>query len=1377
MHSCLLLGKPKASWVTLCKYIPIRHLHLKRLTHLELIHPRCFICSPSQGYVELTVKDLENILHVQVSKLWSKGVIQCFTGSRAKYDVDSNSLTKEGAYLKKGDLILRRVDQNGETSAEFFSWRIVDLVYIRALGLDDLRVGTEYGVYIRLKEAVLPFKLSKVDLETRTYHFKALDSSAEDLEAPAHNLPSIYPKGTLRHADVSTVVLQCAVKNENDEFLRERLSMDDIRDEKFTMDIGHTHIVECIGKAQDSNLHLPVTTEEPYGVCCMQGLKVSLRMHNFGEARWGRGFLDDVQSKNNQHSRIIGDFTKMVGCVPIARRMHELMRGTKWPMHFEALIAESKLAELDLNEEEDEQHVSVFEKLKYATKWLSVNSASFQRQTLQTRIFETGDNFYLGMELNREYEQWKKRTAEVLVLPLCTESMDAETELEISKLLSLLEEQLDRLWYEASFEIIRRGDVYNPRARSIVPHMSTISSLIDTRIQALMEGESFRTLEKPEEKYDLLIKTRKYIIVRDVQGKISKMEPDTEVRRESDLTRSSNGNTESSVALGSFPVRQYVNHRTLRVNNESKGYVFAFIGDEQVTPHFTNNGLAGAGINALLFDKFVREGIDGVPFLDRIRHYSNETNWSNSEVITRGCGSNFGADGFLRPAFSYDDAVAYLHSKIFECMETQQNADELLSRDWKHKLAASIVPRGMELNQNFIRSLYSHIQKHIFDKVVRDVAADPMIASEALLELLEVRRGILVDKREQLDHLQYWIEFLEGLTSLGMTTRARLGGYHFALASRVEQTMIQVVEHATKGYIYSERVSSEMENEPKAADSIVDDFALESQNFANSLMMAAAFAAASLAIVLVDIRGKGKNVGDVWAPILQSFSIFISFGIMANVSRYKNRNEESRIFFFDGKFSGLKRAVFSTLSRKNREAIPIQKNPFVVELDNKVVVFLRHIQYYEYDDPVEFKEAYSAMKKKVNEPKAVQDFMRNIASYFIADVYHVNSYLQEDLVEIYKVLDEMHRLFAQNKTRKDRGEALPLFKRLEAFEPRLEHSLQRGYTFGGFLKHRHIFHTDPFLVLRHFYGLLCCSTATRSIPLSPIQTETSGLAKQLRGLSTNQKGKYLQREARDMEELYWATHESGVASLVFCCALAIFLSSIVFVIARIITRADDGSGSISSSKVTDAAFWATIASTFGAILALYHFARKFFHILSIWFALTRKSTKTATANSVEDKYRIRQIRRVTFLQMLMTLIRLVASGAAAVAIPWCVAEHAYGDKIDIEPKIPYWIAMGSLSAAVGSLLFYFLVEYLVRYNLPPRLGEYVCEAFREELEELYRQFDVPPNDIETKQVQERRTWEYTAREFLHKYRFDTVFAADRFGSILQYIQSGMDPRT
>ena len=52
-------------------------------------------------------------------------------------------------------------------------------------------------------------------------------------------------------------------------------------------------------------------------------------------------------------------------------------------------------------------------------------------------------------------------------------------------------------------------------------------------------------------------------------------------------------------------------------------------------------------------------------------------------------------------------------------------------------------------------------------------------------------------------------------------------------------------------------------------------------------------------------------------------------------------------------------------------------------------------------------------------------------------------------------------------------------------------------------------------------------------------------------------------------------------------------------------------------------------------------------------------------------------------------------------------------------------------------------------------------------------FQQPIQSTLTEQVQERAKWEYVARSFLHNYRFDTVFAADRFGNFFQYIQSGL----
>lgn len=107
------------------------------------------------------------MLHTEVSRLWSKGVINVFTDSRAAYDPVTNSLTKFGENLKVDDIILRRVNEDGHPCGEYHSWKVAELVYTRSLGIDDLKVGEDYAVFIRLEQAVLPFKLVGVDLDQK----------------------------------------------------------------------------------------------------------------------------------------------------------------------------------------------------------------------------------------------------------------------------------------------------------------------------------------------------------------------------------------------------------------------------------------------------------------------------------------------------------------------------------------------------------------------------------------------------------------------------------------------------------------------------------------------------------------------------------------------------------------------------------------------------------------------------------------------------------------------------------------------------------------------------------------------------------------------------------------------------------------------------------------------------------------------------------------------------------------------------------------------------------------------------------------------------------------------------------------------------------
>lgn len=277
-------------------------------------------------------------------------------------------------------------------------------------------------------------------------------------------------------------------------------------------------------------------------------------MHNFGEKRWGSGLLDDIRSLNDQNTRIIGDFTKMVRTAPIVELMYEIMNTDKdWSLHFLKVVSQSRFPELnDLD--------PVAPKIVSACGWLAKNSRRFRRRTLQTRFFESGDNFYLGMELPREFEQWKKDLANQLVVTIELNDLRRGRKSEFEELKQNLLNGLDRLWYFACLEVIRTGDVYNPGARRRVPRLYVIDSAIPTSAGSLAVGESFRLLDLPQEKYEVLATKLSNIVVRNVEGYVLLLNKSAKIKRESNLTRSPDGNQESKVVSTVVPVEKRIDN-------------------------------------------------------------------------------------------------------------------------------------------------------------------------------------------------------------------------------------------------------------------------------------------------------------------------------------------------------------------------------------------------------------------------------------------------------------------------------------------------------------------------------------------------------------------------------------------------------------------------------------------------------------------------------------------------------------------------------------------------------------------------------------------------------------------------------------------------
>jgi hypothetical protein len=327
-------------------------------------------------------------------------------------------------------------------------------------------------------------------------------------------------------------------------------------------------------------------------------------------------------------------------------------------------------------------------------------------------------------------------------------------------------------------------------------------------------------------------------------------------------------------ALATFPVVHEVNHRTMRLVNGATGYIFTFIGDEQASPHFMRySGLTGACINAVSFNNFLNEALCDVPFVDRLRHYSKETNWSNGEVVQRGTGGSYGEDGFLRPGFSYRSSIDYLFDKVTEYIESEQDLTNLLSRDWKAKLAASMVPRGLETNEKFRSLLVSIWRKTVFEKALREIQNDGSLRGDTVQSFSYA----LLDKDGSISSDAFWDGFVEKLDNGAMTDGVQQWCF---VAKRVCRVCDEVLDFSAKARLYNERVTSEMFNQPKPVDSVVDDFAVEAQTFATALTFAAAFGAALLAFRLI-----GQPLTDAAAAILGSFSIVIAFGTMTSTSQ------------------------------------------------------------------------------------------------------------------------------------------------------------------------------------------------------------------------------------------------------------------------------------------------------------------------------------------------------------------------------------------------------------------------------------------------------------------------------------------------------------
>ena len=208
----------------------------------------------------------------------------------------------------------------------------------------------------------------------------------------------------------------------------------------------------------------------------------------------------------------------------------------------------------------------------------------------------------------------------------------------------------------------------------------------------------------------------------------------------------------------------------------------------------------------------------------------------NGEVVQRGATSNYGEDGFLRPGFSYQSLVEYLHSKVIEYQESGQAVDDILSHDWKVKIAASLVPRGLEMNDDFVSKLRWNFHHAVFQKVASEAKTDDHLKHLQIDKVMNRRMKQLLPLYDEAGYHAadlFWDQFCSGINVRQFEADV-LEQEYCRIGQRLDLICARVIDFSKQAYIYDKRISSEWRNQPKSVDSIVDDFAVEAQNFANA---------------------------------------------------------------------------------------------------------------------------------------------------------------------------------------------------------------------------------------------------------------------------------------------------------------------------------------------------------------------------------------------------------------------------------------------------------------------------------------------------------------------------------------------------------------
>ena len=203
-------------------------------------HPQTFVFlnRPTQGFVEINIKRLEEILERELASLRSRELLTYYHNSQIIVDPETLKLEKKGEHLKTDEVVV------GANGAKLFVSRFK--YRDQPVSPSNLKVGTAYRISEDGDSQLFPYRLSHKD-QYGWFHFNNLSLQCKPFSVRQQDLPPIYESIEGEESPTDVELIEIGRGSAADSQTLSSVNFTTLRDEKFEIDISDSHVVLASG--------------------------------------------------------------------------------------------------------------------------------------------------------------------------------------------------------------------------------------------------------------------------------------------------------------------------------------------------------------------------------------------------------------------------------------------------------------------------------------------------------------------------------------------------------------------------------------------------------------------------------------------------------------------------------------------------------------------------------------------------------------------------------------------------------------------------------------------------------------------------------------------------------------------------------------------------------------------------------------------------------------------------------------------------------------------------------------------------------------------------------------------------------------------------